>query len=251
MPLYGQLRIIILIKVLQNLDLFSIVYPLYPWDIATACSLSTTQFADVRPDSRYAHISLQSSEGAPSTPRPRALTLIISFQEDGSVSNFSVRCTTLQRPIRLTYEEVEQLLKMKTDNPPSEAQHFQCSSSQLVDLPFQPLLNPQHSVKAVTARRTSPSNGALIGFQLASSPVIDPPSVIQRVSSCCSEQDLLHTLHTLQHLAHIRRRYREQRGCIDFSFSEARFHVVDSSVEGTIQSNSCSMEVLLILLIHE
>ena len=25
------------------------VYPLYPWEIATACSLSTTQFADTNP----------------------------------------------------------------------------------------------------------------------------------------------------------------------------------------------------------
>ena len=27
------------------------VYPLYPWEIATTCSLSTTQFADAQPSS--------------------------------------------------------------------------------------------------------------------------------------------------------------------------------------------------------
>ena len=223
------------------------MYPLYPWDIATACSLSTTQFADVRPDSRYSHQSLQSSEGAPPTPRPRALTLIISFQEDGSIGNFSVRCTTLQRPIRLTYEEVEQLLKVKGNVHPSRS--FHCSSSPSADLPFQPLLNPQRSVESVITRQTSPSNATLIGFQQPSTPFIDSTSVIHRVSSCCSQEDLLHTLHSLQRLAHIRRRYREQRGCIDFSFSEARFHIVESSVEGTIESNSCSMEVSLFIQI--
>ena len=43
------------------------VYPLYPWEIATACSLSTTQFADTNPG---ALASLASPQTTAITPPP-------------------------------------------------------------------------------------------------------------------------------------------------------------------------------------
>ena len=107
------------------------VYPLYPWEVATACSLSTTQFTDTNPgrcsslasssDNRYHPAGLSPSgqqEGQASrqlqegktAPRPRALTIVMEFGADGSILDCSVRPTVLQNPIRLTYEEVEAIL---------------------------------------------------------------------------------------------------------------------------------------------
>ena len=244
--------------------LLQLVYPLYPWDIATACSLSTTQFADVQPDGRYTLTKLESTSArtGPPTPLPRALTLIIRFGEDGSVADFSVQCTTLKRPIRLTYEEVETLLRIPPRAPrtfkssvqrssSSSSSSSSCSVSEDMRIDLAQLDNPEQSATVVINRKRSPSNAPILGFQSitsASNPDgshyrAECDSILRRVGDSCTESELSSTLSTLHKLARRRRRYREQRGCLDFSFAESRFHVTDEGVEGSINANCCSMKV--------
>ena len=263
------------------------VYPLYPWEVATACSLSTTQFADVRPDSRFAPQALTGADGgADTTPRPRALTVIIRFAEDGSIADCAVRCTRLQRPIRMTYEEVEAVLRgcgevlvggdellgcgescadhqsyssndqshmdhplssnnqSHTDQPPTTNPPFSLSfDSSPPSLPLPPIRNPSNSTAATRRRQSSPGNATLLGLKEASSTLPSTDDIFRRLEPWSSAEELQRVLRQLQRLAHRRRRYREQRGCIDFTFAEARLHVAEGRAEGVIDSRRCAMEV--------
>ena len=264
------------------------VYPLYPWEVATACSLSTTQFADVRPDSRFAPQALTGAVGgADTTPRPRALTVIIRFAEDGSIADCAVRCTRLQRPIRMTYEEVEAVLRgcgevlvggdellgcgescadhqslssndqsyadhqllssndqSHTDQSPTTNPPFSLSSdSSPPSLPLPPIRNPSNSTAATRRRQSSPGNATLLGLKEASSALPSTDDIFRRLEPWSSAEELQRVLRQLQRLAHRRRRYREQRGCIDFTFAEARLHVAEGRAEGVIDSRRCAMEV--------
>ena len=78
----------------------------------------------------------------------------------------------------------------------------------------------------------------MLGFASSSSALPASTDVIfQRVASPdVTALGIRETLTTLYGLARRRRLYREQRGCIDFSFPEARFHVKEGQVEGCIQN---------------
>lgn len=278
------------------------VYPLYPWEIATACSLSTTQFADTNPgalaslaspsDNRYHPTSLstlssqpsqsppssQSSPSSPSsqssqssqslqgvvTPRPRALTIVIEFGADGGILDCSVHPTVLQHPIRLTYEEVEAILNETlppaprpkpfassvttpnthnttsddnsiTHNTTSDDNTIASNDSAFTTL--QPLKDPRANVQRFAARRATGSNAAVLGFAPSAASALPPTTspIFERVvGGAVTRQSIQHTLTSLYRLACRRRQYRERRGCIDFSFPEARFHVAAGAAEGTI-----------------
>lgn len=281
------------------------VYPLYPWEIATACSLSTTQFADTNPgalaslaspsDNRYHPTSLstlssqpsqsppssqspqspqssQSSQSSPSsqslqgavTPRPRALTIVIEFGADGGILDCSVHPTVLQHPIRLTYEEVEAILN-ETLPPAPRPKPFASSvttpnthnttsddnsithnttsddnttaSNDSAFTTLQPLKDPRANVQRFAARRATGSNAAVLGFAPSAASALPPTTspIFERVvGGAVTRQSIQHTLTSLYRLACRRRQYRERRGCIDFSFPEARFHVAAGAAEGTI-----------------
>ena len=279
------------------------VYPLYPWEIATACSLSTTQFADTNPgalaslaspsDNRYHPTSLstlssqpsqsppssqspqsspspQSSQSSPSsqslqgvvTPRPRALTIVIEFGADGGILDCSVHPTVLQHPIRLTYEEVEAILN-ETLPPAPRPKPFASSvttpitttsgdnsithnttsddnttaSNDSAFTTLQPLKDPRANAQRFAARRATGSNAAVLGFAPSAASALPPTTspIFERVvDGAVTRQSIQHTLTSLYRLACRRRQYRERRGCIDFSFPEARFHVAAGAAEGTI-----------------
>ena len=269
------------------------VYPLYPWEIATACSLSTTQFADTNPgvlaslaspsDNRYHPTSLStlsspSSQSSQSlqevaTPRPRALTIVMEFGADGGILDCSVHPTVLQHPIRLTYEEVEAILN-ETLPPASRPKLFASSVTTPItttsddnsithnttsddnsithnttsddnttasnDPSFttlQPLKDPRANAQRFAARRATGSNAAVLGFAPSAASALPPTTspIFERVvDGAVTRQSIQHTLTSLYRLACRRRQYRERRGCIDFSFPEARFHVAAGAAEGTI-----------------
>ena len=246
------------------------VYPLYPWSVATACSLSTTQFADVRPEGRFAPQALTGVAGGMATPKPRALTVIIRFAEDGSIADCAVRCTRLQRPIRMTYEEVEAVLQgrvgelamsgdqsmmengesavkqdssMNHESSMDQSMNRESPMTNTPSLPLPPIRNPSHSTAATHRRQHSPGNATILGLKEASSILPTTEDVFRRLEPWSSAEELERTLRQLQRLAHRRRRYREQRGCIDFSFAEARLHVADGHADGVIDSRRCAMEV--------
>ena len=74
--------------------------------------------------------------------------------------------------------------------------------------------------------------------------------MFRRLQPWSSQEELERTLRQLQRLAHRRRRYREQRGCIDFTFAEARLRVADGHADGVIDSRRCAMEVEFHKLAH-
>lgn len=252
------------------------VYPLYPWEIATACSLSTTQFADTNPgfsaslaslpDNRYHPTSLSTQSSHPSqslregvTPRPRALTIVMEFGADGGILDCSVHPTVLQHPIRLTYEEVEAILN-ETLPPAPRRKPFASSvttlntsddnstlntsndnsttaSNDSAFATLQPLKDPRANAQRFAARRATGSNAAVLGFAPSVASALPPTTspIFERVvDGAVTRQSIQHTLTSLYRLACRRRQYRERRGCIDFSFSEARFHVAAGAAEGTI-----------------
>lgn len=229
-------------------SLFSIVYPLFPWEIATACSLSTTQFLDSRPDNRFNPVSLDAAVPTQKTPLPRALTITMEFGENGSIVDYSISCTTLKRPIRLTYEEVEAILNASATEKSGKEQEKKkkkkkvfVSSSSVNSDSF-----PLHSISSL--KLSNPSsiepNASILGFQgsSTSSPSLD--GIFNRVTSPqLSREEITSTLESLYRLAKKRRAYRERKGSIDFSFSEARFHVQDGVVDGSIATDDVSMKV--------
>ena len=236
---FVPLRITIQTKVVIN-TFFSVVYPLFPWEVATACSLSTTQFLDSRPDNRYNPVSLESPVSTQKTPLPRALTITMEFGENGSIVDYSISCTTLKRPIRLTYEEVEAILNDSTAEPKKKV-FVSSSSSSARD-------SPLHSIGNLALTKHTPiePNASLLGFQGSNTTLPSLESIFNRVTSPqLTREEVTSTLLSLYHLAKKRRAYRERKGSIDFSFSEARFHVQDGVVEGSISSDDVSLKVVL------
>ena len=239
MPRCGQLPTIIQIRVFL-LVRFYLVYPLYPWEIATACSLSTTQFFDSRPDNRFNPNALEVIPAHPKTPLPRALTIIMEFGNDGSIVDYSISCTTLKRPIRLTYEEVEAILNNSYVAPKKSPFVSSCQLPQLSSL--QPVAVPQPFSPSVHS-----SNASILGFGVTEEIPLSLDAVFRRVtSSQLKQEEIVSTLTTLFDLAAKRRAYRERKGCIDFSFAEARFHVENGVVDGSIQSEEHCMKVSFI-----
>ena len=87
------------------------------------------------------------------------------------------------------------------------------------------------------ARRATSSNAAVLGFVPSAASALPPTTspIFERVvGGAVTRQSIQHTLTSLYRLACRRRQYRERRGCIDFSFPEARFHVAAGAAEGTI-----------------
>ena len=213
------------------------MYPLYPWEIATACSLSTTQFSDSRPDNRFNPNALEAIPANPKTPLPRALTIIMEFGNDGGIVDYSISCTTLKRPIRLTYEEVEAILNHSYVTPKRSPFASSCQLSQ--SFPLQPVAVPQAFTPSVY-----PSNAPILGFGATKEISLSLDSIFHRVtSSQLKQEEIVSTLTTLFNLAMKRRAYRERKGSIDFSFAEARFHVENGVVDGSIQSEEHCMKV--------
>ena len=220
----------------------SVVYPLFPWEIATACSLSTTQFLDSRPDNRYNPV-LESAVSTQKTPLPRALTITMEFGENGNIVDYSISCTTLKRPIRLTYEEVEAILNECTIDRTAKNKKkvFVSSSSSRSNDSF-----PLHAIsnlKLSTPSSIEP-NASLLGFQGANTSLPSTDSIFKRVTSPqLTREEVTSTLQSLYRLAKKRRAYRERKGSIDFSFSEARFHVQNGVVDGSIAMDDVSLKV--------
>lgn len=237
-----QSLITIRTKVVSN-HFCSVVYPLFPWEIATACSLSTTQFLDSRPDNRYNPVSLESAVSTQKTPLPRALTITMEFGENGNIVDYSISCTTLKRPIRLTYEEVEAILNESATEQTAKNKKkvFVSSSSSLSNESF-----PLHAIsnlKLSTPLSIEP-NASLLGFQGANASLPSTDSIFKRVTSPqLTREEVTSTLQSLYRLAKKRRAYRERKGSIDFSFSEARFHVQNGVVDGSIAMDDVSLKV--------
>lgn len=174
----------------------------------------------------------------------------MEFGENGSIVDYSISCTTLKRPIRLTYEEVEAILNASATEKSGKEQEKKkkkkkvfVSSSSVNSDSF-----PLHSISSL--KLSNPSsiepNASLLGFQgsSTSSPSLD--GIFNRVTSPqLSREEITSTLESLYRLAKKRRAYRERKGSIDFSFSEARFHVQDGVVDGSIATDDVSMKVRL------
>ena len=150
----------------------------------------------------------------------------------------------------MTYEEVEALLQSPSPPPPC------------INLPPEPLDSPftalhpirdfQKSAQNLEAFFTPQANATRLGFALASRSLPAASEVLQRITTSpfaqevdISAQDITHTLRSLLALAQRRRNYRERHGCVDFSFSEARFHVQDGDATGIIDPQSQPMKVSL------
>lgn len=183
---------------------------------------------------------------------------MIEFGADGGILDSTIHPTVLQNPIRLTYEEVEAILNesgvdsslkegdmdssLKEGGAiPSTKRPFTSTVHRAVSSPYttlQPLAQPLQNQQRWEKRREIASNASVLGFTSSSSALPASTDVIfQRVASPdVTALGIRETLSTLYGLARRRRLYREQRGCIDFSFPEARFHVKEGQVEGCIQN---------------
>ena len=183
---------------------------------------------------------------------------MIEFGADGGILDSTIHPTVLQNPIRLTYEEVEAILNesgvdsslkegdmdssLKEGGAiPSTKRPFTSTVHRAVSSPYttlQPLAQPLQNQQRWAKRREIASNASVLGFTSSSSALPASTDVIfQRVASPdVTALGIRETLSTLYGLARRRRLYREQRGCIDFSFPEARFHVKEGQVEGCIQN---------------
>ena len=190
------------------------------------------------------------------TPKPRALTIDIEFNEDGSIGDYSIHCTVLQNPIRLTYDKVESLLKPKQTKT---TRQFTLSSTPSMKetsaySQLEELQDKTQSKVGYEKRKECPSNASILGFsKKESSDSHNRETIMKRVTSNeVTAEAIESTLNHLFKLAEKRRRYREERGSIDFIFSEPRFHIHDGTVDGYIDSSSSSLRVefinLLILL---
>ena len=202
--------------------------------------------------------------------------MVIEFGADGSILDSTIHPTVLQNPIRLTYEEVEAILnesgvgsslsesgvssvlkegevssslkesdvsssRNETSTTPSTKRPFTSTVHRAVSSPYttlQPLAQPLQNQQRWTKRREIASNASVLGFASSSSTLpASTDAIFQRVASPdVTALGIRETLTTLYGLARRRRLYREQRGCIDFSFPEARFHVKEGQVEGCIQN---------------
>ena len=201
--------------------------------------------------------------------------MVIEFGADGSSLDSTIHPTVLQNPIRLTYEEVETILnesvgsslkesgvgsvlkeggvssslkesdvsssRNETSTTPSTKRPFTSTVHRTISSPYttlQPLAQPLQNQQRWTKRREIASNASVLGFASSNSALPASTDVIfQRVASPdVTALGIRETLTTLYGLARRRRLYREQRGCIDFSFPEARFHVKEGQVEGCIQN---------------
>lgn len=187
--------------------------------------------------------------GSENTPKPRALSIFIEFNDDGSIADYSIRCTVLKNPIRLTYDEVEHLLTSEQEEHCNPVKSFHSSSTQSPSSPYSnltPLLAKNHSVEPIQQRRTVALNAGLLGFEhVVNYTSFDRTAILNRVTSpAITSQAIESTLTTLSKLAKRRRRYRAERGSVDFVFSEARFHIKGDTVEGSIDSSTTSMQVI-------
>lgn len=184
--------------------------------------------------------------------------MVIEFGADGSILDSTIHPTVLQNPIRLTYEEVEAILnesgvgsvlkesdvsssRNETSTTPSTKRPFTSTVHRTISSPYttlQPLTQPLQNQQRWTKRREIASNASVLGFASSNSTLpAATDAIFQRVASPdVTALGIRETLTTLYGLARRRRLYREQRGCIDFSFPEARFHVKEGQVEGCIQN---------------
>lgn len=202
--------------------------------------------------------------------------MVIEFGADGSILDSTIHPTVLQNPIRLTYEEVEAILnesgvgsslsesgvgsvlkesgvssslkesdvsssRNETSTTPSTKRPFTSTVHRTISSPYttlQPLAQPLQNQQRWTKRREIASNASVLGFASSNSALpASTDAIFQRVASPdVTALGIRETLTTLYGLARRRRLYREQRGCIDFSFPEARFHVKEGQVEGCIQN---------------
>ena len=188
-----------------------------------------------------------SSQNPIITPKPRALTIEIEFNEDGSIGDYSIHCTVLQNPIRLTYEEVESLLKPKQTKTTKQ---FTLSSTPVVKetsvySQLESLQDKTQSKAGYEKRQECPSNALILGFnKQETTNSHNRETIMKRVTSNeVTAEAIESTLNHLFELAEKRRRYREERGSIDFVFSEPRFHIHDGTVDGYIDSSSSSLRV--------
>ena len=193
--------------------------------------------------------------------------MVIEFGADGSILDSTIHPTVLQNPIRLTYEEVEAILNesgvssslsesgvgsvlkeggvssslKESDATPSTKRPFTSTVHRTISSPYttlQPLAQPLQNQQRWAKRREIASNASVLGFASSNSALpAATDAIFQRVASPdVTALGIRETLTTLYGLARRRRLYREQRGCIDFSFPEARFHVKEGQVEGCIQN---------------
>lgn len=167
----------------------------------------------------------------------------MEFGENGNIVDYSISCTTLKRPIRLTYEEVEAILNESATEQTAKNKKkvFVSSSSSLSNESF-----PLHAIsnlKLSTPLSIEP-NASLLGFQGANASLPSTDSIFKRVTSPqLTREEVTSTLQSLYRLAKKRRAYRERKGSIDFSFSEARFHVQNGVVDGSIAMDDVSLKV--------
>ena len=189
-------------------------------------------------ENRYHPASLASAVA--NTPKPRALTVVIEFGADGRILDSTIHPTVLRNPIRLTYEEVETILNESGVGADSTKRPFASTVHRTVSSPYailQPLTQPLQNQQRWEKRREVASNASVLGFAPSGSALPSTDSIFQRViGPDVTALGIRETLSTLHGLARRRRLYRKQRGCIDFSFPEARFHVKDGQVEGCIQN---------------
>ena len=192
----------------------------------------------------------------------------MEFGADGGILDCSVHPTVLQHPIRLTYEEVEAILN-ETLPPAPRPKPFASSvttpitttsgdnsithnttsddnttaSNDSAFTTLQPLKDPRANAQRFAARRATGSNAAVLGFAPSAASALPPTTspIFERVvDGAVTRQSIQHTLTSLYRLACRRRQYRERRGCIDFSFPEARFHVAAGAAEGTISERDAA-----------
>ena len=167
----------------------------------------------------------------------------MEFGENGNIVDYSISCTTLKRPIRLTYEEVEAILNESTieQTAKNKKKAFVSSSSPRSNDSF-----PLHAISNLMLS-TPPSiepNASLLGFQGANTSLPTTDSIFKRVTSPqLTREEVTSTLQSLYRLAKKRRAYCERKGSIDFSFSEARFHVQNGVVDGSIAMDDVSLKV--------
>lgn len=186
------------------------------------------------------------------TPKPRALTIEIEFDNRGSIADYSIYCSVLQNPIRLTYEEVECMLdpEKTISTKPFTLSSTPDSSSAYCDL--ENLHDADKTALQYKKRIETDSNAGVLGFESSFAfSSLDKPAIFKRVTSPEVTQTAIEqSLNGLFCLAKKRRQYRQERGSIDFVFSEPRFHITEDSVEGIIDSPLNSLRVCFVSSYH-
>lgn len=181
------------------------------------------------------------------TPKPRALTIEIEFDNRGAIADYSIYCSVLQNPIRLTYEEVECMLapEKTTSTKPFTLSSIPDKSSAYCDL--EDLHDVTKTMDQYKKRVETDSNASVLGFESSFTlSSLDKAAIFKRVTSPEVTQTAIEqSLNSLFSLAKKRRQYRQERGSIDFVFSEPRFHITGDSVEGIIDSPLSSLRVII------